>query len=100
MSEEDIRITENETNKDRAADQNSEGYRKRKAALTELESELKRERYRERYIRTIRSTVFTLITVAATAVLIATLWMPVLLIYGSSMTPTLEDGDVVKPAAK
>ena len=95
MSEEDIRITENETNKDRAADQNSEGYRKRKAALTELESELKRERYRERYIRTIRSTVFTLITVAAMAVLIATLWMPVLLIYGSSMTPTLEDGDVV-----
>lgn len=96
MSEEDIRITENELNN--TADRNTENSgrrRKRKAALTELESELKRERYRERYIRTIRSTVFTLITVAAMAVLIATLWMPVLLIYGSSMTPTLEDGDVV-----
>ena len=96
MSEEDIRITENELNN--TADRNtgnSGRRRKRKAALNELESELKRERYRERYIRTIRSTVFTLITVAAMAVLIATLWMPVLLIYGSSMTPTLEDGDVV-----
>ena len=69
--------------------------RRRRAELRELESELKRERYRARYIYTIRSTIFTLITVAAVAVLIATLWMPVLQIYGSSMTPTLEDGDVV-----
>ena len=66
-----------------------------KPGLPALESELKRERYRARYRRTIRSTIFTLITVAAVAVLIATLWMPVLQIYGSSMTPTLEDGDIV-----
>lgn len=32
---------------------------------------------------------------AATAVLVATLWLPVLQIYGSSMTPTLNEGDVV-----
>lgn len=70
-------------------------HRRRRAELPELESELQRERYRTRYINTIRSTVFTLITVAAVAVLIATLWMPVLQIYGSSMTPTLEDGDIV-----
>ncbi len=42
-----------------------------------------------------RSTVFTLITVAAIAVLVATLWLPVLKIYGSSMTPTLENGQIV-----
>ena len=69
--------------------------RRRRAPLPELESELKRERYRARYLYTVRSTIFTLITVAAAAVLVATLWMPVLQIYGSSMTPTLEDGDVV-----
>jgi len=39
--------------------------------------------------------VYTLITVAAIAVLVATLWMPVLQIYGSSMTPTLKDGNIV-----
>ena len=29
------------------------------------------------------------------AVLVATLWLPVLQIYGSSMSPTLEEGDIV-----
>lgn len=33
--------------------------------------------------------------VAAVAVLVATIWMPVLQIYGSSMTPTLNEGDIV-----
>ena len=32
---------------------------------------------------------------AALAVLVATIWMPVLQIYGTSMTPTLEEGDIV-----
>lgn len=36
-----------------------------------------------------------LIVVAALAVLVATLWMPVLRIYGTSMTPTLENGQIV-----
>ena len=74
---------------------NKDSARMRRPELSELESELKRERYKERYRNTIRSTLFTLITVAAVAVLIATLWMPVLQIYGSSMTPTLADGDIV-----
>ena len=33
--------------------------------------------------------------VAAVAVLVATIWMPVLQIYGASMTPTLNEGDIV-----
>ena len=37
----------------------------------------------------------TIITVAAAAALIATLFLPILRIYGTSMTPTLEEGDVV-----
>ena len=63
--------------------------------IPELEKELNRERYNRRYRRTLRSTVYTLITVAAVAVLVATLWLPVLEIYGSSMTPTLDDGQIV-----
>lgn len=61
----------------------------------ELEQELKRERYKRRYRRTLRSTIFTLVTAAAAAVLVATLWLPVLQIYGASMTPTLEEGQIV-----
>ena len=61
----------------------------------QLEAELNRARYRRRYRNVLRSTVYTLITVAAIAVLVATLLMPVLQIYGSSMTPTLSDGDIV-----
>lgn len=61
----------------------------------QLEEELKRVKYQHRYRRVLSSTVYTLITVAAVAVLVATLLMPVLQIYGSSMAPTLEDGDIV-----
>ena len=63
--------------------------------VEQLEQELKRETYRRRYNRVLRSTIYTLITVAAAAVLVATLFLPVLRIYGSSMTPTMADGDIV-----
>lgn len=64
-------------------------------SIEELEGELKRERYKKRYHNVLRSTFYTLITVAAVAVLVATLWLPVLQIYGNSMTPTLQDKDIV-----
>ena len=57
--------------------------------------ELKEERYRNRYKAMIKSTAAALITAAAVAVLVAELWLPVLKIYGSSMTPTLTNGDTV-----
>jgi signal peptidase I len=60
-----------------------------------LEAELNRVKYKQRYRVVLKSTVYTLITVAAVAVLVATLWLPVLQIYGSSMTPTLQDGEIV-----
>ena len=60
-----------------------------------LEAELGRTRHRENYRRVLRSTFFSLVVVAAIAVLVATLWMPVLQIYGSSMTPTLDEGQFV-----
>ena len=60
-----------------------------------LEAELQRVRYRKRYKIALRSTVYTLIVVAALAILVATLWLPVLQIYGTSMTPTLNENDIV-----
>ena len=64
-------------------------------SLEQLSAELSRERYKRRYRRVLRSTVYTLVVVAASAVLVATIWMPVLQIFGSSMSPTLREGDVV-----
>lgn len=64
-------------------------------SLEELKAELKRERYKYRFANVLKSTICTLVVVAAFAILVATLWMPVLQIYGSSMTPTLEEGQIV-----
>ena len=60
-----------------------------------LEAELSRVRYQERYRQALRSTFFSLVVVAAIAVLVATLWLPVLQVYGNSMNPTLEDGEIL-----
>ena len=63
--------------------------------IEQLEQELGREKHRWKFRRLLRSTVYALITVAAAAVLVATLWMPVLQISGNSMSPTLGDGHIV-----
>ena len=63
--------------------------------IDQLTAELDRTKYKRRYNRVLRSTIYTLIVVAAVAVLIATIWMPVLQIYGASMAPTLDEGDIV-----
>lgn len=63
--------------------------------LEQLEAELQRVKYKKRYGSVFRSTIYTLLIVAAAAVLTAVLLFPVLSIHGSSMTPTLIDGDVV-----
>lgn len=60
-----------------------------------LEEELHREKYKKRYRKVLRSTIYTLITVAAAAVLIATLFLPVLQITGTSMVPNLVEGNIV-----
>lgn len=61
----------------------------------QLTAELEREKYKRNYRQVLRSTVYTLIVVAAAAVLVAMIWMPVLRTYGASMTPTLNEGDIV-----
>ena len=63
--------------------------------INELKAELGRVKYKTRYVNVLKSTVYTLVVVAAFAVLVATLWMPVLQIYGSSMAPTIDEGQIV-----
>lgn len=61
----------------------------------DLRAELRREKYKQRYHRTLRNTILTLVVVAAFAVLVSTLWFPVMRIFGGSMTPTLQEGEIV-----
>lgn len=65
------------------------------ADVPQLEKELQRINYKQRLLKVLRSTVFTLIVVAAVAVLVAVIFFPVLRIYGSSMNPTLNEGEIV-----
>ena len=51
--------------------------------------------YRQRLIRSVASTTNILIVVAAVVVLISNLVFPVLRIYGTSMSSTLNEGDIV-----
>lgn len=64
-------------------------------SVEELEAEIRRERYRNDYTRVFWSTIGILVSAAAVAVLVAALILPVLQIYGYSMTPNLENGDIV-----
>ena len=61
----------------------------------QVETERKRYRRQKAYNKALGGTVYVLTIVAAVAVLIATLVLPVLQIEGTSMEPTLVNGDVV-----
>ena len=62
---------------------------------SEDEAKLRRKRYRKKVFEIVKNTLSTLAVVAAIAVLIANLWLPVLRIYGGSMTPTVEESEIV-----
>ena len=64
-------------------------------SLTEIQRERKRIRRKEYYRQALRGTVSVLVVVAAVAVLIATLFLPILQISGDSMSPTLEHDEIV-----
>ena len=64
-------------------------------SLTEIQSERKRIRRKDYYRQALSSTVSVLVVVAAVAVLIATLFLPILQISGDSMSPTLEHDEIV-----
>ena len=64
-----------------------------------LLAELERHRRRAQVARVTRNMLISLLGVAASTVLAATLFFPTLRIYGSSMAPTLEEGEVVVTVA-
>lgn len=74
--------------------------KKKKIALEDMPSakavqgEIKRVKYGKQFRTVIKNTFLSLLGVAAVAVLIATLWLPVFRIYGTSMAPTLSDNEI------
>ena len=60
-----------------------------------LERVVKKRHERREYLRILRSTVASLLVVAAAAVIISMLFLPVLRVTGTSMTPTLHDDELV-----
>lgn len=64
-------------------------------SLTEIQNERKRIRRGTYYRQALVGTVSVLLVVAAVAVLITTLFLPILQISGDSMSPTLEHDEVV-----
>ena len=61
----------------------------------QIETERKRYRRQKAYNKALRGTVYVLTIVAAIAVLVSTLVLPVLQIEGTSMEPALSNGDIV-----
>lgn len=64
-------------------------------SLEALRLEQKRLKHKRRYRRALSGTIAVLVVVAALAVLVSTLFMPVFRITGSSMEPNLNDGDII-----
>ena len=64
-------------------------------SLEVIEAVIAQEQYKHKYNKILRSTVFSLVVVAAAAVLIVVLLLPVLQISGTSMSDTLQDGNIV-----
>ena len=64
-------------------------------SLKEIQSERKRIRRGTYYRQAFRGTVSVLLVVAAIAVLITTLFLPILQISGDSMSPTMEHNEIV-----
>ena len=71
------------------------GLTQQTVTVEQLERELRRERHRRSYRSTLLSTVSALVIVAAVAVLVSMLALPVLQVVGESMTPLLHQGEIV-----
>lgn len=63
--------------------------------IKELRQELRRVKYNNKFAATLFNTVGTLAVVAAAAILVANLWLPILKVTGTSMSPTLQEGQVL-----
>lgn len=83
------------TIEDAAGDSLQENKKVDLPSVTQLKQELREVRHKKQYGRVLRSTVYVLLISAACAVLVATIFFPILQIYGSSMEPTLSENEIV-----
>lgn len=98
---------ENKESENRSAEKNEDtsGYRSimtddydrysDELGIKELRQELRRVKYNNKFAATLFNTIGTLVVVAAAAILVANLWLPVLQVTGTSMSPTLQEGQVL-----
>lgn len=70
-------------------------YGKVNITTQQLQEELRRVEHQSRFWQLMRSSVYILIVVAACAILVAVIFLPVLRIYGTSMKPALNEGEIV-----
>lgn len=64
-------------------------------SLDDLDREIKRRKRKSERYKLYRTIASSIIVVAAIAVLIATLWFPVMSVNGTSMEPIMNDGDII-----
>lgn len=64
-------------------------------SMEQVKAEQQRNQYWDKYRKTLGSTISTLLVIAAIAILISTLFLPVVQVVGTSMEPTLTDGDIL-----
>lgn len=98
---------ENKESENRSAEKNEDtsGYRSimtddydrysDELGIKELRQELRRVKYNNKFAATLFNTIGTLVVVAAAAILVANLWLPILQVTGTSMSPTLQEGQVL-----
>lgn len=87
--------SESVTDTDEISEKESDTTKKSLPSVEQLKKELREVRHKKQYGRVLRSTVYVLLISAACAVLVATIFFPILQIYGSSMEPTLSENEIV-----
>lgn len=90
-------LMDNEDNKDPQDSKDSAGETGKQPTVDKQQVKKEKDKIarRKKYFRMLRNTFAVLIVVAAIAVLISTLFMPVIQVSGDSMEPTLKDGDIL-----
>lgn len=87
--------SESVTDTDEISEKESDTTKNSLPSVEQLKKELREVRHKKQYGRVLRSTVYVLLISAACAVLVATIFFPILQIYGSSMEPTLSENEIV-----
>lgn len=95
VSDEGIVAEENADVEDEAQEESDDKENKNLPSVDQLKQELRNIRHKKQYGRVLRSTVYVLLISAACAVLVATIFLPILQIYGTSMEPTLSENEIV-----